>query len=726
MISADQKDLAAGDDLLLEIEADLTEEGQFGQRTLQVTRETVTVKDGSGAVVLQVPISDLVNARNEPLVSGGSLILETKNHEEIEAVAYTLTHSQAFSDVARGIEQLAKGEEFTIKLKNQKYRCEKCGRLLPEKDGMCPKCVNRGQTLLRLAAFIGPYKNKALLLAAGVSFVTLLNFAPPRIQAVLIDQFADERVTAPFLFQMVGLWILAIAGAAGMQILNGRMMTWIGSNIARDLRVVTYRAIEFLQLEYFDRKPVGAIASRVTQDTDRVWFFLSDGLPYFVVNGLMLTAVSIFLFATNWVLALAILAPIPIVILINISIWKPISNLFFRVSQKMARIHMHLNESLMGIRVVKAFAKEDTEYDRFVTRSDELRNAHNRADMTWHTAFGVMTFCVASGTVIHWAVGGTMLLRGQLSFGDFYFIHALLGMVYGPLQWFASVNNWFSRAMAGAERIFEIRDMTPEPSLEGGIERKIDGDVEFANVRFGYEKSNPVLKDISFKVKAGEMIGLVGHSGSGKSTTINLVSRFYQPDQGQILIDGIDYRELDLRSYREQIGIVLQEPFLFHGTIAENISYGAPNASMEEIMEAAKAANAHGFILAKPEGYDTIVGERGARLSGGQKQRISIARAILHNPRILILDEATSSVDVETEKQIQEAIQNLVSGRTTFAIAHRLSTLRQADRLIVMDRGKIVEMGSHQELMDKKGQFYDLVQTQSAVNEIIGIGSGGD
>jgi ATP-binding cassette subfamily B protein len=266
-------------------------------------------------------------------------------------------------------------------------------------------------------------------------------------------------------------------------------------------------------------------------------------------------------------------------------------------------------------------------------------------------------------------------------------------------------------------------DMKPEPALAGGQTPTISGQVRFEDVRFGYDKSNPVINGVTFDVKAGEMIGLVGHSGAGKSTTINLVSRFYEPDQGRILIDGIDYRDLDLRHYRNQIGIVLQEPFLFAGTIAENIKYGAPGASLEQVMEAAKAANAHDFILGKSDGYDTIVGERGAKLSGGEKQRISIARAILHDPKILILDEATSSVDVETERKIQEAILNLVKGRTTFAIAHRLSTLRNADRLFVIDRGRVVEEGTHEELMDRKGKFYDLVQTQSAVNEIIGIGS---
>jgi len=314
-----------------------------------------------------------------------------------------------------------------------------------------------------------------------------------------------------------------------------------------------------------------------------------------------------------------------------------------------------------------------------------------------------------------------MVYRHELTLGEFWEVNAYLNLIYGPLQWFAQVNNWFSRAMAGAERIFEVMDSEAEQYSKGAPESPVEGLAEFEGVRFGYDKSNPILKDLTFTAKPGEMIGLVGKSGAGKSTTINLICRFYEPDSGTIKIDGVDYSKRDLQDLRRQIGVVLQEPFLFNGTVADNIAYGKPGASFAEIIEAAKAANAHNFILGKPDDYDTMVGERGAKLSGGERQRISIARAILHNPRILILDEATSSVDVETEKQIQEAIQRLTAGRTTFAIAHRLSTLRNADRLIVLEKGKIIEMGSHAELMEKKGEFFKLVETQSAVTQIIGV-----
>jgi len=334
-----------------------------------------------------------------------------------------------------------------------------------------------------------------------------------------------------------------------------------------------------------------------------------------------------------------------------------------------------------------------------------------------------MTFFTGWGALINWTYGGYLVLTGEMTFGVLLTAQQLLWQVYGPLQWFAQVNQWFSRAMAGAERIFEVIDAQPEAydRTDAVALPEMTGDVHFQNVRFGYDKSNPVLKGINLDVKAGEMIGLVGKSGAGKSTTVNLLCRFYEVDAGTLTVDGVDIRQVDLRDLRRHIGIVPQDPFLFNGTIAENIAYGKPGATPEEIMAAARAACAHDFIVAKPDGYDTQVGEKGGKLSGGERQRVAIARAILHNPRILILDEATSSVDVETEKKIQLAIANLIAGRTTFAIAHRLSTLRNASRLVVLEKGQIVEIGTHAELMEKQGEFYKLVQTQAQTSAAIAL-----
>jgi len=296
------------------------------------------------------------------------------------------------------------------------------------------------------------------------------------------------------------------------------------------------------------------------------------------------------------------------------------------------------------------------------------------------------------------------------------------------MQWFGELNTWMSRAMSGAEKIFEVIDTEPETHDEENVVEigAIEGHVSFEGVHFAYDKGKPALKDITLDVKPGEMIGLVGRSGAGKSTMINLICRFYDVDEGTIKIDDTEINRMRLKDLRRQIGMVLQESLFFSGTVAENISYGHPGATLEEIMEAARAANAHDFICAKPDGYDTQVGENGRELSGGERQRIAIARAIIHNPRILILDEATSSVDTHTEKLIQEAIARLVKGRTTFAIAHRLSTLRRADRLVVLDAGGIAEVGTHQELMEKKGHFYRMVETQRSTTAVMGVGGGKD
>ncbi len=712
-------------DELIRLRADIGLDGGFGERDLIVTAEAVQVREASGALAFQMPIAEIETARNEPLVGGGRLEITAKNGDILPVITYSQTLAAKFSEAARGIEQLAKGEPLLISLKEERTHCVSCGRLLPEKDGICPACVNRSKTMWRIGGYLTPYKKQAAGLAGLSLLTTTLSLAPPQIQKLLINRVlvppAGQHAHPALLLPLIAAWLAILVVGAGAQILTGRLIAFLGGSVAADLRSQLYRSIEFLQLDYFDKKQVGAITSRVTQDTDRVWGFLVDGVPYFLINGLLLAGIAGFLLTVNWVLTLCILAPIPIVVLIGAVFWKSVSQLFVRVGQKWARFHIHLNESLTGIRVVKAFAQEDYENAKFGVRNAELRDAGIAGDTRWNTVFGVMSLFVGMGSVINWAVGGWMVYKGQMNLGNFWLFNAYLALIYGPLAWFAQVNNWFSRAMAGAERIFEVMDTEKENYAQAGLEhRPIVGEVVFDNVRFGYDKSNPVLKGLTFTAKPGEMIGLVGKSGAGKSTTINLLCRFYEPDAGTLTIDGMDYTKLSLQDMRRQIGIVLQEPFLFNGTVAENIAYGKPGASLDEIMEAAKAANAHSFILAKPDGYDTYVGERGAKLSGGERQRVSIARAILHNPRILILDEATSAVDVETEKQIQEAIGRLIKGRTTFAIAHRLSTLRNADRLIVLDGGKISEMGTHAELMAKKGDFFKLVETQSQVTQILG------
>ena len=367
-------------DALIDLWADMTENAEFGRRRLVVTREDVCVFDDTGTETLRVPIKDIKTARNEPLISGGRLLIRTRSGEDIVATSYSLTHSDLFSEAARGIEQLANGEELSINLKQERTRCEKCGRLLPEKDGICPACLNRGKTFMRVAAYLAPYKKKVLQLT-GLSLVaTGMNLVPPQLQKIIIDGLTIDKIEASGLFRLVGIWFLVASTAVLLQVFSNRMMTYLGSNIAADLRASTFDRVQRLQVAYFDKKPVGSISSRITQDTDRIWMFLVDGMPFLVTNALVLLGVIYFLYSIDAVLATAIMAPLPLMAFLAVAFWKPLSNMFHKVSQKWARIYMHINEAISGVRVVKAFVREDHEFARFQDRNLDCLKAAVEAD----------------------------------------------------------------------------------------------------------------------------------------------------------------------------------------------------------------------------------------------------------------------------------------------------------------------------------------------------------
>ncbi|MDX1931988.1 MAG: ABC transporter ATP-binding protein [Capsulimonadales bacterium] len=721
--------LPSGEEKILISEvADLVaEEGHaFGKREVRVTGSRVSVYDEAGALLLTVPMSDIKTARTESLVGGARLELTT-TAGILPIAEFTASIAPRFSEMARGIEQLAKGEELAIKLTYEKTRCEKCHRLLPEKDGRCPACVKRMAVLGRILSYMAPYKTRVLVVASMSLLSTATTLLNPHLPREITDHVLNSKtpqtleVGLPKLLLYVGMMLVALALGALCEAIRGWNVAFLSGNIAKDLRADVYRALEHLQLSFYDKRQTGAIISRVSQDTDRVWGFLVEGVPYLLTASLTLVGTGIYGIVSFPKLSLAILVPVPIVAVCGLLMWKPMSTLFHKVGQQWGRFHTQLNESINGIRVVEAFVQESGEWAKFDKRNRSLAQAGIFVDRRWYIFNGAMLFLTGLGALINWGYGGYLVLKGEMTFGTLLAAQQLLWQVYGPLQWFSQVNQWFSRAMAGAERVFEVIDSKPEAYENPDAVKmpNMRGDVTFDNVRFGYDKSNPVLKGINLDVKAGEMIGLVGRSGAGKSTTVNLLCRFYEADAGSLKVDGVDVKDIDLQDLRRHIGIVLQEPFLFNGTVADNIRYGKPDATMEEVISAARSACAHDFIVQKPDGYDTQVGEKGGKLSGGEKQRVSIARAILHNPRILIMDEATSSVDVETEKKIQQAIGNLTAGRTTFAIAHRLSTLRTADRLVVLEKGKIAEVGTHAELMEKKGIFYSLVETQKQTSKAV-------
>ncbi len=510
-------------------------------------------------------------------------------------------------------------------------------------------------------------------------------------------------------------WVLSWA--------QGAILAWVSERVTADLRDRTYAHLQKLSLEYFGGKRTGDLMSRISSDSDRLCQFLSDSIVDFTANSILLFVVAWSLFNDNVQLALVTLLPFPFIVWLMYYSRDKLQVGFQAGSRAWGHMTSVLADTIPGIRVVKAFAQEQREIERFRTANETVVVANNRVNSLWTFFWPLITFLNSLGVFVVWVYGIWLIgsRTPDFTFGSLNAFLLLSAMFYGKLEMMSRMVNASQRAAVSAQRIFEILDHVsnvPEPARPVLVD-KLKGTLEFRHVGFRYG-NRKVIKDFSLKIEAGEMIGLVGHTGAGKSTLINLVCRFFDVAEGAILADGIDIRSYKVEQYRRNVGIVLQDPFLFYGTIAENISYGRPDATREEVINAAKAARAHEFILQLADGYDSLVGERGQSLSGGERQRISIARALLIDPRILILDEATSALDSTTERQIQEALQNLVRGRTTIAIAHRLSTLRQANRIMVIERGRLVEIGTHDELLVMDGAYAELHRAQQELTKDIG------
>ncbi|HEX6053296.1 MAG TPA: ABC transporter ATP-binding protein, partial [Gemmatimonadaceae bacterium] len=489
-----------------------------------------------------------------------------------------------------------------------------------------------------------------------------------------------------------------------------RLMSVLGEFVARDLRAQLYAHIQRLSLSFFSRKKTGSLITRVTADTDRLWEFVAFGVVDVSLSIVMLLGLGVVLLTLDWRLGLVMTLPVPLFCWLIYWHGESLNARFIRAWRKWSRVTDVLGDTIPGIRVVKAFNQETREIGRFVERNDDVTGEFNRIHELWTTFWPLLMFAVHTTTVLVWVFAVPRLLGDGAPLSPGIFVSFLLytTMFVAPIEVIGQMVRTVNRATSSAHRVFEVLDSEPEVRDVSDPVRltPVRGHVTFENVSFAYDGVRQILKGISFDVLPGELIGLVGPSGGGKSTVVSLIARFYDATSGVVRVDGVDVRALDTGHYREQIGMVLQDPYLFHGTVLENIRYGLPEASLGAVVAAAKAANAHDFVCKLGQGYDTVVGERGHTLSGGERQRISIARAILHDPRILILDEATSAVDTETEHQIQEALDRLIAGRTVFAIAHRLSTLRRASRLFVIAQGKLAESGTHRELLGRPDGIY--------------------
>jgi ATP-binding cassette subfamily B protein len=571
----------------------------------------------------------------------------------------------------------------------------------------------------RLLGYLRPYRRELGLGMAAATLITLVSLVPPWIAGYVLDRLvAPARAgSLPAGRAAAIAWIAVSAMAAvfllrqGAAVIRLRLMSIMGEWVARDLRTELYEHLQRLSLAFFSRKKTGSLITRVSADTDRLWEFLAFGVVDVSLSVVMLLGLGVVLVGLDWRLGLAMVLPVPLFCWL---IWRhgeSINRLFLRAWRKWSRVSDVLSDTIPGIRVVKAFHQEEREVRRFGERNEDVTAEFNRIHRMWTGFWPLLMLGVHATTVLVWVLAVPRLLGTggpALSTGTFVAFLLYATMFIAPIEVIGQIARTMNRATTSAHRVFEVLDTEPEVTDRADPVRlePVRGAVRFEHVTFAYDGVRQVLRGVSFDVAPGEMIGLVGPSGGGKTTVVNLIARFYDVTGGSVRIDGVDVRELDSGPYRRQIGMVMQDPYLFHGTILDNIRYGMPEARLDQVIAAARAANAHDFITKLTHGYDTVVGERGQTLSGGERQRVSIARAILHDPRILILDEATSSVDTETERHIQEALDRLVAGRTVFAIAHRLSTLRQASRLFVFEDGRLVEQGTQAELLGREEGLY--------------------
>jgi ATP-binding cassette subfamily B protein len=573
--------------------------------------------------------------------------------------------------------------------------------------------------LLRLGRFARPYRPK-LILGFGLTLAsTAATLVPPYLTIPLMDKVlipfqGGQRIDLQYV-----LWLLAgLLGSALLAWSLGWARTWllalVSERMAADLRTAAFEHLLGLSLDYFGAKRTGDLMARIGSETDRISVFLSLHALDFATDVLMIGMTAVILFSIDPVLALVTLVPLPFIAWMIHIVRDRLRTGFEKIDRVWSDVTSVLADTIPGIRVVKAFAQEKREATRFRDANRLNLAVNDKLNKTWSLFSPTVSLLTDIGLLVVWAFGIWQVGRGRITVGVLTAFIAYIGRFYTRLDSMSRIVSVTQKAAAGAKRIFDILDHVsnvPEPAQPVEIERS-QGRIDLRGVGFRYG-SRSVIRGLDLDIRPGEMIGLVGHSGSGKSTLVNLICRFYDVTEGAILVDGTDVRRFGVTDYRRHIGLVLQEPFLFFGTVADNIAYGKPGATRAEIVAAARAAHAHEFILRLPQAYDSLVGERGQGLSGGERQRISIARALLIDPKILILDEATSAVDTETEKVIQTALDNLVKGRTTIAIAHRLSTLRKADRLVVMDGGRIVEVGPHDELIERRGAYWRLHEAQA-------------
>ena len=674
-------------------------------------------------------LSEFKNFRVEEYVSGGCIVASDSQTGEDSLV---LNFTNRYKNDAFNFCRVIAGEKIEKKEdKEEKKPFSRRDRHGEDPNTKRIRDIDTKALLKKMAPFFTRYKKQV----ASVFLMVILSCALSIFTPFVSGRFFYDEVLSEngSFFGQILFAILLIALTKFVSVvfsmIHSIITAKVSARVIYDLKKTIFESIQKLSLSYFNMRQSGGIMTQINQDANSIYWFFVDGLPYFVTNAVQFIVVLFILFFMNWKISLVVIFPIPVFMVLRQFFHRIIRKLFARSYSVRRSFNSYVSDILVGSRVVKAFSQEELEKQKFDKKNFALADTvyDNTCKINWLA--NVIPSILELGTWTAWALGGIMVVKstldgsGAFTYGALATYVAMLSMVYSPIDFFNRFTRSFSECLNACWRLFEILEKRSDvPECENPrLPEKTLGEVEFKNVCFEYVAGRRVIDNVSFKVEKGETIGIVGHTGAGKSTLVNLIMRLYDAFDGEVLVDGVNVKDLPSEYIRQNIAIVSQETYVFCGTIADNIRYAVPDASDEDVIAAAKVAGAHDFIIKYPDGYNTKIGTGYRSLSGGELQRVSIARAILKDPKILILDEATAAMDTATELRIQKAITDITKDKTTIIIAHRLSTLRDADRLIVIENGKMTEWGTHEELVRRKGSYYKLYKMQLDALKVIGV-----
>lgn len=664
----------------------------------------------------------------EELISGARFVAKNKDGSYTFIAAMTNFCRASVLVFNKYLRKIQNGETFEIDPDDDPHNssCPKCGMRYPDRNRkICPRCMKKGKLILRILKFFKGYEKMLVMVLLSLVVLTAMGILAPYLSSgFFYDEVLGEDGSfyGQILF-VLGLIISTKVLSVLARIINNFTTSKVAAEVSFKLKNTIFSAIQRLSLGFFTSRQTGGLMTQVNSDGNTIYEFFCDGLPYLIINVVQVIVLVVLIVLIDPLLAVCALATIPLFFLLIRRQYRMNSKYHAQRYVASRSLNSMLSDVLTGIRVVKAFSKEKEERKRFEGRSDRLATADKKLSIFNNYAWPISGFLLYSGNIVAWTLGGWMVIQDRLSYGELMTFVAYMNMIYAPMYFFNYMINFSADCSNAMQRLFEIMDSRPEVTeKENPVPvSAIRGDVCFDHVNFSYTKNHKVIDNVSFEVNAGEILGIVGHTGAGKSTLANLLMRLYDAEDGTVTIDGVNVKDMAFKDLYGNIAIVSQETYLFVGTILDNIKYACPDATFEEVIAASKCAGAHDFIMKLPDAYYTKIGFGYKDLSGGERQRLSIARAILRNPKILILDEATAAMDTKTEQKIQEALSILTKGKTTIMIAHRLSTLKDATKLIVIDKGKVCERGTHKELMEQKGVYHKLYSLQLEALKNAGI-----